>query len=163
MSLFSSFIFQEAVAQTCSVKKAFLEISQNSQENTCAKASFLMKLQAPPATSLKKRLWHRCEFCEISKNTFFHRTSLVAASVFHQKPFSLESMQVGYTAQPFNTLFNPKFYFWMLFQTISKFGNHRVHFLLKPATHVNMTSRMKNICPQNLLNLVSIEREFYAD
>ena len=28
----------EAVAQMCSVKKVFLEISQNSQENTCARA-----------------------------------------------------------------------------------------------------------------------------
>ena len=35
-----------AVAQTCSVKKVFLEISQNSQENTCAEVSFLIKLQA---------------------------------------------------------------------------------------------------------------------
>ena len=31
---------KEAVVQSCSVKKVFLEISQNSQENTCAKASF---------------------------------------------------------------------------------------------------------------------------
>ena len=30
----------EAVSQTCSVKKAFLEISQNSQENTCGRVSF---------------------------------------------------------------------------------------------------------------------------
>ena len=36
----------EAVAQGCSVKKVFLEISQNPQENTCARDSFLMKLQA---------------------------------------------------------------------------------------------------------------------
>ena len=36
----------EAVAQTCSVKKVFLEISQNSQENTCARVSILIKLQA---------------------------------------------------------------------------------------------------------------------
>ena len=36
----------EAVAQRCSVKKVFLEISQNSQENACARASFLIKLQA---------------------------------------------------------------------------------------------------------------------
>ena len=36
----------EAVVQRCSVKKVFLEISQNSQENTCARASFLIKLQA---------------------------------------------------------------------------------------------------------------------
>ena len=34
------------VAQSCSVKKLFLEISQNSQENTCARVSFLIKLQA---------------------------------------------------------------------------------------------------------------------
>ena len=35
----------EAVVQRCSVKKMFLEISQNSQENTCARVSFLIKLQ----------------------------------------------------------------------------------------------------------------------
>ena len=29
--------------QRCSVKEVFLEISQNSQENTCATASFLIK------------------------------------------------------------------------------------------------------------------------
>ena len=34
----------EAVAQRCSVKKVFLEISQNSQENTCARVSFLIKI-----------------------------------------------------------------------------------------------------------------------
>ena len=36
----------EAVAQKCSVKKMFLEISQNSEESTCAWVSFLIKLQA---------------------------------------------------------------------------------------------------------------------
>ena len=43
-------------------QKMFLEISQNSQENTCV------------SVSLKKE----CEFCEISKNTFFlfYRTPL---------------------------------------------------------------------------------------
>ena len=45
----------EAVVQRCSVKKVFVEISQNSQENTCASGSFLMKT----ATLLKKILWHR--------------------------------------------------------------------------------------------------------
>ena len=37
--------FWEAVVQRCSVKKVFLEISQNSQGNTCATASVLIKLQ----------------------------------------------------------------------------------------------------------------------
>ena len=57
---------QEAVAQTCSVKKEFLEISQNSQENTCARVS--------PATLLKKRLWHRCfpvNFVKFIRASFF--------------------------------------------------------------------------------------------
>ena len=39
-------------------KKVLLEISQNSQENTCARDSFLLKLQ--PETLLKKNLWHKC-------------------------------------------------------------------------------------------------------
>ena len=68
------FFYTEAVFQRCSVKKVFLEISQNSQENTCTRVFFLMKLQASkfllflvfllltlrPATLLKKRLWRRC-------------------------------------------------------------------------------------------------------
>ena len=36
----------EAVIQRCSVKKVLLEISQNSQEHTCARVSFLIKKEA---------------------------------------------------------------------------------------------------------------------
>ena len=36
----------EEVTQRFSVKNVFLEISQNSEENTCARVSFLIKLQA---------------------------------------------------------------------------------------------------------------------
>ena len=32
--------FVETVAQSCSVKKVFLEMSQNSKESTCARLSF---------------------------------------------------------------------------------------------------------------------------
>ena len=35
----------EAVVQRCSVKKVFLETSQNPQEKTCVRVSFLIKLQ----------------------------------------------------------------------------------------------------------------------
>ena len=41
----------EPVTQKCSVKKVFFEISQNSQENTCARVSFLINLQASAADS----------------------------------------------------------------------------------------------------------------
>ena len=34
----------EAVAQRCSVKKVFLEISENAQESTCERVSFLIEL-----------------------------------------------------------------------------------------------------------------------
>ena len=68
-----------------SVKKVFLEISQNSQENTCARVSFLIKLQVPGL---------KVEFCEISKNTFSYRTPMAhtihVASVNHV--FSLRSL-----------------------------------------------------------------------
>ena len=35
----------ETVAQRCSVKKVFLEISQNLQESTCTRVSFFLSLQ----------------------------------------------------------------------------------------------------------------------
>ena len=71
----------EAVVQTCSVKKVFLEISQNSQENTCARVSFWKTCRFEARNFTKKETLARvlfCEFCEISKRTFFHRTLLVA-------------------------------------------------------------------------------------
>ena len=40
------FRWLEVVVQKFSVKEVFLEISQNSQENTCARVSFLIKMQA---------------------------------------------------------------------------------------------------------------------
>ena len=55
----------------------FLEISQNSQENTCARVSFLIKLQAEASNFIEKETLAQmfsCKFCEISKNNFLHRT-----------------------------------------------------------------------------------------
>ena len=52
----------------------FSEILQNSQENTCATASFVIKLQASACNFIKKETLARVfsfDFCEISKNTFF--------------------------------------------------------------------------------------------
>ena len=46
----------EAVTRGVLLKRVFVEIWQNSQENTCARASFLIKLQA----LLKKRLRRTC-------------------------------------------------------------------------------------------------------
>ena len=67
-------LLTEAVAQRFSVKKVFIKISQNPQENNCARVSFLIKLQARGL--IKKEdlaQLFSCEFCEISKNTLFYR------------------------------------------------------------------------------------------
>ena len=40
------YFLTEVVFLRCSVKKMFLEFPQNSQENTCARVCFLIKLQA---------------------------------------------------------------------------------------------------------------------
>ena len=62
----------------------FLRISQYSQENTCARVSFLIKLQSQAwaCNFIKKEtLAHvfSCEFCEIFRCSFFYRTPPVAA------------------------------------------------------------------------------------
>ena len=59
-------------------KGALRNFAQNSQENTCARDSFWIKLTF-------SRIWTECgeicEFCEISKNIIFYRTTPMAASV----------------------------------------------------------------------------------
>ena len=57
---------------SCSIKKAILEISQNSQGNTCTRASFLIKQQAScrhkACNFIKKESLAQvfsCEFCKI--------------------------------------------------------------------------------------------------
>ena len=57
----------------CSVKKVFLEISQNLQENTSARVSFFIKKE----TLAQVFSW---EFCENSNNTFFTEHPMVTAS-----------------------------------------------------------------------------------
>ena len=53
--IFVQYVLSEAA--TCSVKKVFLLIPQNSQENTCTRVSFLSK----------KKPWHRCFLVSFAK------------------------------------------------------------------------------------------------
>ena len=96
-------------------KKVFLEISQNSLENTYARVSFLINLQTKAWNFIKKEILAQvfsCEFCEISKNTFFYRTSLVAASVhLIIKVINSEWVKYGELENGWNMgLFSVKFY-----------------------------------------------------
>ena len=72
----------EAVIQRCSVKKVFLENSQNSQENTCGRVSFLIKFSS--------------EFYEISKNNFFTEHLRTTASKIRNGSLG-NLIEIGFT------------------------------------------------------------------
>ena len=58
------------------MKEVFLEISQKSKENTRARVSFLIKLQAEACNFITKEAVAQvfsCEFCKISENTIYYR------------------------------------------------------------------------------------------
>ena len=80
----------EAATGGILLKNVFLEISQNSQENTYVRVSFLVKLQVwGLQLYLKNRLWHRCFLVTFAK---FRRTPFLKACVryflsnFHFSP-----------------------------------------------------------------------------
>ena len=75
-TLRTSFSQNSSFSQRCSVKKMFLEISQNLQEKTCARDSVLR-----PATLLKKRLWYRCFLVNFAKRL---RTPFLTEHLFLQ-------------------------------------------------------------------------------
>ena len=60
-------------------KGALRNFAQNSQENTCARDSFWIKLQT--FSRIRTECVEICEFCEISINIIFYRTTPMAASV----------------------------------------------------------------------------------
>ena len=64
--------------RSCSMKKVFLESSKNSQKNTCARVSFLIKQQTLACNFIKKRLWQRCfpvNFVKFLRTPFLQNTS----------------------------------------------------------------------------------------
>ena len=72
----------EAVTRSISVKKVFLKIPKNSQENTCGRVSSLIKLQTWGLQLYQKRGSDRGVFLWIFRNFekhMFYRTPPVAA------------------------------------------------------------------------------------
>ena len=69
----------------CSLRKGVLKNFAKFAKTTCARVSFLTKLQVWPATLLKETLAQvfSCEFYEISKNTFSTEHLWATASVLH--------------------------------------------------------------------------------
>ena len=90
-------LHKEAEVGRCSAETVFLEISQNSQEDTCARVSFFNKVaDIRPATLLKKRLWHRCfpvNFAKFLKH-FFYRTLPVGAYMHSSIMYTVLSFSI---------------------------------------------------------------------
>ena len=64
--------------QRSSLKKVFLKISQNSLENTCARVSFLIRLQSSGLQLIKKEALAQvfsCEFCKILRTRLLQNTT----------------------------------------------------------------------------------------
>ena len=79
-----------------------LKISQNPQESTCARASFLMKLQV---SACRKRLWHRCFPVNVLKflralflkNTFGRLLLTFVLNVIYLQPYFILFFQTNST------------------------------------------------------------------
>ena len=87
-----------------------LEISQNSQENTCARVFFLIKL---PCNFIKKETLAQVlswEFCEISKNT-----------PFLQNTSGQLLIDLGKNAENLVMILNHKDKLWILFYNFEGF------------------------------------------
>ena len=90
----------------CSIKTVFSNISQNSWENTCTKASLLIKFPEV-CNFIKKETLAQippCEFCEIFKNISFTEHLWVSASdnlmqvvVIYNLNLSLQFVKINYT------------------------------------------------------------------
>ena len=106
--LFNSSLFYQNL-----VKKLLIEILQNSQENTCARVSFSVKKE-----TLTQML--SCEFCEISKNTFFTkqvRTTASCTNRFFLKKLNdfqcISILRISWRRRK-NFKFSPSKYLWKL-------------------------------------------------
>ena len=114
----------EGVVKRCSVKKVFLKISQNPQENTWSRVSESpdLKLQASAWNFISKKTLVQvfsCEFCEIFKNVLFYRTHLVAASDFWKTATATQQSVKSILVS-------------LLLQTAFSFENHLFCYNVKP-------------------------------
>ena len=81
----------------------FLEILQNSQENSCVRVSFLIKLQTLGLELYESKETPTqvffCEICEVFKNTFFEerlrRSASVKSPKFEENWLTLETRNLG--------------------------------------------------------------------
>ena len=145
--------FTETATRGVVQEKVLLEISQNSQENTCARVPFLIKLQAEICNFIKKETLAQmfsCEICEISKNTFFIEHLRVTASDFKNRFYTLfwcsavdyEQVNAGWVLDKIILLMQPCIYTMEMFITEAVVQRYSVKKLLSKFSQ----NSQKNIC-----------------
>ena len=75
--------YSETVVWRCFIKQEILKVSQNSQENTCARVSCLIKLYTSAYSFVKKETLVQvlsCTFCETCKDVFCTKHSRATPS-----------------------------------------------------------------------------------
>ena len=110
----------EAVVQRCSGKKVFLEISQNSQENTCTRVSFL----------LKTRLWHRCfsvNFVKFLRTPKFSRLSRLVHGLRWLKKTE-DFLVKSSDSRGCQIIFLLSWFYMNVFRTRNKIMEYAIHF-----------------------------------
>ena len=95
----------------------FLKISQNPQEHTCARLSFLMKLQAEALAQV-----FSFEFCEISKNNFFTEHLRATASDHSLHSRTLKDLRVYHMSKHEKLYSNLTIYFLITVNLKIKFN-----------------------------------------
>ena len=132
----SFYLTSEAVVPRCSVKKVFLELSQNSQENTRARFSLLVKLQASSLQLyfIKKETLTQVISCEfyISKNTSggcFCHLSKYFDKLYGNIVHKMQIQMSNFSQVPASLVFAAISEFWF-----SGFFRHTIHKLRTAVT-----------------------------
>ena len=117
----------KAVAQAYSVKKVFLEVSQNLQENTCARKTPGQVCNFIKIETLAQAF--SCEFCKISKSTFSYRLPTVAPSaacsfIKIEIPTKMFFYEFGKISK---NIFWQSTSRWLLLKFICEFWEHLFH------------------------------------
>ena len=79
----------ETVTRRCSIKNVFRNFAKFTGKQLC-QSPFYNKVAGLACNFMKKEILAQafsCKFCEISKNTFYQRTPLVAASLKKERKF----------------------------------------------------------------------------
>ena len=130
-----------------SANKVLLEISQNSQENTCARVSFLIKFKA--GKHLCQSLFFNkvvgLDLGEISKNTFYYRTPLVATSVsgcamLWYCTYRKDDLEKGFPSNNRDAYYSAKY--WK--SSVKFFRSSTACFRTKPSQNLRIVFQSKN-------------------